>query len=199
MELRHRHRAVTPEDYEDLVHLAASDVARVLCVPNRDLGADPFDDIPPVLGNVSVIVVPDTTDAKPQPSVELIRRVEKFISASCPVTAAVQVVGPFYLQVNVQAEVGLVSLDGAGTAALNIQNALAAFLHPLTGGLDGQGWKFGREPHRSDIYSVIEAIPEVDHIRALTIESVEDFSGTRKTGRFLVYSGVHDVKLVFEP
>jgi hypothetical protein len=110
----------------------------------------------------------------------------------------VQVVGPFYLQVNVQAEVGLVSLDGAGTAALNIENALAAFLHPLTGGLDGEGWKFGREPHRSDIYRVIEEVAEVDHIRALTIQSIEDFPGTRKTGRFLVYSGVHSIKLVFE-
>jgi hypothetical protein len=199
MELRHRQRAVTPEDYEDLVHLASSDVARVLCVPNRDLVADPFDDIPPVLGNVSVVVVPDTTDPKPQPSVELIRRVEKFISASCPVTATVQVVGPLYLQVKVQAEVGLVSLDGAGTAAHSIENALAAFLHPLTGGLDGKGWKFGRQPHRSDIYSVIEQVPEVDYIRALTIESIEDFPGTQKTGRFLVYSGVHTIKLVFEP
>jgi hypothetical protein len=199
MELRHRHRAVTPEDYEDLVHLASSDVARVLCVPNRNLAADPFDDVPPVLGHVSLIVVPDTTDPKPQPSVELIRRVEKFISASCPVTATVHVVGPFYLQVRVQAEVGLASLEGAGTAALKVQNALAAFLHPLTGGLDGEGWKFGREPHRSDIYSVIEEIPEVDHIRALTVESIEDFLESRKTGRFLVYSGTHDIKLVFEP
>ncbi|HEU0084510.1 MAG TPA: putative baseplate assembly protein, partial [Bradyrhizobium sp.] len=199
MELRHRHRAVTPEDYEDLVHLASSDIARVLCVPNRDLVADPFDDIPPVLGNVSVVVVPDTTDPKPQPGVELIRRVEKFISASCPVTATVQVVGPLYLQVKVQAEVGLVSLDAAGTAAHNIESALAAFLHPLTGGLDGEGWQFGRQPHRSDIYRVIEQVPEVDHIRALTVESIEDFPGARKTDRFLVYSGVHTIKLVFEP
>jgi hypothetical protein len=33
----------------------------------------------------------------------------------------------------------------------------------------------------------------------LTVESIEDFPGTRKTDRFLVYSGVHTVKLVFEP
>jgi hypothetical protein len=199
LELRHRRRAVTPEDYQDLVHLASSDVARVLCVPNRDLAADAFDNIPPVLGNVSLIIVPDTTDPKPQPSTELIRRVRKFISASCPATATVLVVGPLYLQVNVQAEVGLASLDGAGTVAAKIQNALAAFLHPLTGGLDGQGWEFGREPHRSDIYSVIEGSPEVDHIRALTVESVEDFPGARRTGRFLVHSGVHSIKLIFKP
>jgi predicted phage baseplate assembly protein len=198
-EVRHRGRAVTQEDYEDLVHLASSDVARVLCVPNRDLVADPSDNMPPVLGNVSLIIVPDATDPKPQPSVELVRRVQNFISASCPVTATVFVIGPLYLQVNVQAEIGLASLEGAGTVAAKVQDALAAFLHPLTGGFDKQGWEFGREPHRSDIYRVIVEIPEVDHIRALSVESAEDFPGGRETGRFLVYSGTHTIRLVFEP
>ena len=198
-EIRHRNRAVTQEDYEDLVHLASSDVARVLCVPNRDLVADPFDNMPPVLGNVTLIIVPDTTDPKPSPSVQLVRRVQNFISASCPVTATVFVVGPRYLRVNVQAEIGLASLEGAGTVAAKIQDALAAFLHPLTGGFDKQGWEFGREPHRSDIYSVMKAIPEVDHIRALSVDIVEDFLGSRGTDRFLVYSGTHTIKLVFEP
>jgi hypothetical protein len=198
MEIRHRHRAVTAEDYEDLARLSSPDVARVRCVPIRDLVANPFDDMP-VLGSVSLIIVPDTTDAQPQPSIELVRRVQNFISASCPATAAVVVVGPHYLRVDVQAEIGLASLDGAGTVASKVQNALAAFLHPLTGGLDGKGWKFGREPHRSDIYRVIEGIPEVDHVRALTVQSTEDFPGSRETGRFLVYSGTHIITLVFEP
>jgi len=198
-EIRHRNRAVTREDYEDLVHEASPDVARVLCVPNRDLVADPLDNLPPILGNVSLVIVPDSTDAKPQPSTELVRRVQKFIAASCPVTATVLVVGPSYLRVDVEAEIGLAALDGAGTVAPRVQEALASFLHPLTGGFDGQGWKFGREPHRSDIYSVIEKIPEVDHIRTLTVHTTEEFPGSRKTGRFLVYSGTHTIKLVFEP
>jgi Baseplate J-like protein len=198
-EIRHRHRAVTKEDYEDLAHLASTDVARALCVSNRDLVADPFDDLPPVLGNVSLIVVPNTTDTKPQPSIELIHRVQKFISTSSPVTATVLVVGPLYLRVAVQTEIGLASLDGAGTVPLKVQDALAAFLHPLTGGFDGKGWEFGREPHRSDFYRVVEEIPEVDHIRTLTVQSTEDFPGSRKTGRFLVYSGTHSINLVFEP
>jgi predicted phage baseplate assembly protein len=199
MEVRHRRRAVTPEDYEDLVRLASTDVARVLCVPNRDLVADPFEHLPPVLGNVSVIVVPVSTDPKPRPSVEFVRRVAEFISASCPVTATVHVVGPLYLGVNVQAQIGLASLDSAGTLTAKVQDALAAFLHPLTGGFDSKGWEFGREPHRSDIYRLIAEIPGVDHIRALTVESVEEFPGSKETGGFLVYSRIHDIKLAFEP
>jgi hypothetical protein len=155
--------------------------------------------MPPILGDVSLIVVPNAADPKPRPSVELIGRIESFISASCPVTATVRVVGPLYLGVNVQAEIGLASLEGAGTVPRKVQDTLAAFLHPLTGGFDGEGWEFGRAPHRSDIYRVIEEIPEVDHVRALTVEDTEDFPGSRESGRFLVYSGTHSVKLVFEP
>ena len=199
MEIRHRHRAVTAEDYEDLVRAAASDVARVLCVPNRDLEADPLDRMPPILGSVSVIIVPNSADTRPQPSIELIRRVRQFISSCCPVTANVLVVGPLYLRVDVEAEIGLSSLDGAGTVAAKVQEKLAAFLHPLTGGLDQKGWAFGREPHRSDIYGVIERIPEVDHIRALTVSTTEALPAARETRRFLVYSGAHRIKLVFEP
>jgi predicted phage baseplate assembly protein len=198
-ELRHRHRAVTREDYEDLVHLASSDVARALCVPNRDLVADPLDNMPPELGKVSLVIVPNTRDPKPQPNMELVRRVQNFIAGACPVTATVFVVGPLYLRVDIQAEIGLATLEGAGTVALKVQNALAAFLHPLTGGVDKTGWEFGREPYRSDIYQVIEEIPEVDHIRSLTLQTTEDLPGSRKTGRFLVYSGIHSIKLVFEP
>jgi hypothetical protein len=197
-EIRHRHRTVTREDYEDLVHLASPDVARALCVPNRDLAADALSD-KEALGKVSLVIVPKTTDRKPQPSLELVRRVQKFMSASCPVTAMVLVVGPPYLRVDVRAEIGLRSLEEAGTVTPKVQNALAQFLHPVTGGIAGNGWEFGREPHRSDIYGVIEKIPEVEHIRALTLDSLEDFPGTRETGRFLVYSGTHSITLRYAP
>src|SRR5262249_44048808 len=111
LEIRHRHRAVTSEDYEDLAHLASADIARALCVPNRDLAADPLDQAPPVLGNVSLIIVPNSADSMPRPSVELARRVQQFMADSCPVTATVKVVGPLYMRVDVQTEIGLASLD----------------------------------------------------------------------------------------
>ncbi len=195
-ELRHRGRAVTAEDYEDLVGYSSQDIARVRCVPNRDLMAE---NMPTAPGCVSLIIVPDTEDPKPQPSVELARRVERFISASCPVTATVRVVGPHYVRVDVQAEIGVASLAGAGTVASKVQDALARFLHPLTGGPDGKGWQFGREPHRSDIYSVIEDIPDVDHVRALTVLTIEDFVGNHETGQFLTYSGRHNITIVSKP
>jgi hypothetical protein len=81
----------------------------------------------------------------------------------------------------------------------------------MTGGLDGKGWDFGREPHLSDLYSLIESTPGVDHVNLLKLdERVDDadistlglsaataVADVKKTGRFLVYSGAHKISLKF--
>jgi hypothetical protein len=108
------------------------------------------------------------------------------------------VVGPLYVRVDVTAEVALLSLEGASAVLARLQATVASFLHPLTGGLDGSGWDFGRRPHESDFHALIEAVPGVDHIRALDVIEVEDVAGVTLTGRFLVYSGTPNISVVFE-
>jgi predicted phage baseplate assembly protein len=195
--LRHRDRAATAEDYEDLARLASPEVARARCVPNRNLIADPFDEQPPTPGAVSVIIVPHSIEAKPQASLELLDCVRDCLNAQSIATASVFVVVPLYLRVDVQAEIALASLEGASVVERAVHQTIAAFLDPLTGGPDQNGWEFGREPHKSDIYALIEAVPGVDHIRTLNLE-IEDQPQIRGTGRFLVHSGVHKITLVFE-
>ena len=196
--IRHRNRAVTVEDYEDLAMLASPAVARARCIPLRNLIVDPLGEDPPVRGEVSVIIVPRSIEAKPQPSLELLNRVEEFLVDNSVPTAHVSVVGPLYFRVDVKAEISLASLSGASVVEQAVQQNLAAFLHPLTGGLDGTGWDFGRKPHRSDLFALLEAIAGVDHIRFLEIIETEDQPGVSASGRFLVFSGTHTISLVFE-
>jgi hypothetical protein len=113
-------------------------------------------------------------------------------------TAHVSVVGPLYVRVDVKADIALVSLEGASAVEQAVQQKLSSFLHPLTGGLDGAGWDFGRKPHRSDVYALIEAVPGVDHLSSLVIKETEDQPGVSATDRFLVFSGTHTINLVFE-
>jgi predicted phage baseplate assembly protein len=195
--LRHRDRAVTVEDYEDLARLASPEVARALCVPLCDLFADPLSKAV-LRGAVSVIVVPRTSDVKPLPTLELLARVRDFLAARADVTASLAVVGPPYLRVDVTAEVAAATPDGASAVERAVYERLAAFLHPLTGGVDGSGWDFGRSPHRSDFFALIESVPGVDHVRYLQIAATSDQPGVRGTRRFLVFSGHHQIRLVFE-
>jgi hypothetical protein len=196
--IRHGGRAVTLEDYEDLAMLASPEVARAKCVPLHNLIEDPLGQQPTARGEVSVIIVPRSSEAKPQPSLELLARVQDYLEAHSVPTARVSVVGPLYIRVDVVLEIALASLEGASAVDQAVRQKLAGFLHPLTGGLDGAGWDFGRKPHESDLYALIEAVPGVDHIRLLTIAEVEDQSGVEATGRFLVFSGAHSISLFFE-
>ena len=80
------------------------------------------------------------------------------------------------LEINVSAEVAkrrdsTISND---RLAGNVREKLSAYIHPLTGGVSGTGWEFGKAITRGDIYGLIEGIPGVDHVRSLYIkESIQ--------------------------
>ena len=193
--IRHRDRAVTLEDYEDLARLASPDIARAKCVPLYDLAADGGEEIR--LGTVSVIVVPRSGGAKPQPTLELINRARDFLAARRVPTGDVVVVGPEYVRVDVEATVGVASLEGAGEVEAEVLRTLARYLHPLTGGLDNRGWDFGRRPHRSDLFALLESVAGVDYVHTLNVVEAEERAGAGATDRFLVYSGRHRIGLTF--
>jgi hypothetical protein len=142
--------------------------------------------------------VPRASDVKPLPTRELLGRVDDYLAARATGTASLAVVGPLYLRVDVRAEIAVTTPGGASNVERAVHERLAAFLHPLTGGVDGGGWGFGRAPYRSDFFALIESVPGVDHIRFLQITEVEDQPGVRKTSRFLVFSGEHQISLVLE-
>jgi hypothetical protein len=95
--------------------------------------------------------------------------------------------------VTVRAEIVPVAVEEAGAVRTEVVARLRTFLHPLTGGPDRGGWPFGRKPHLSDLYAVIEETPGVNHVRRLAVEETEIWSGD-----FLVYSGDHRIAIAGE-
>jgi Baseplate J-like protein len=227
--LRHGNRAITARDVEDIAFAASAEVARVAAVPPgdfdpKDLWLDPQAPRPTTAhaavdaGRFGVIVVPDSAQARPAPSLALLRRVEAHLRACCPATAQVWVAGPEWVQVQVTATVVPASPSIADAVANAVRAALERYLHPLTGGPDGAGWAFGRKPHRSEAFAVITAVAGVDHVRALRIDLLpesDELGGRlqivlgrslvqsaaqppapdlqRWLDRALVYSGRHDI------
>jgi hypothetical protein len=194
--LRHGGRAVALDDYEDLARAASPEVARAKTVPLRRLQDDPLSNTR-TPGAVSVVIVPQSAEVKPLPSTGLMTLVEDYLRTFCTPTATIAVVGPLYVRVDVTTEIALVTLEGASEVEAAVQAELGSFLHPLTGGRDGAGWDFGRQPYLSDLYAVISDVPGVDHIRQLNINQVEEPTGALLTERFLVYSGQHQITLTF--
>lgn len=191
--IRHRGRAVTRDDYEDLAKLASPEVARALCVPLSNLQVENSNKEP---GTVSVIIVPRSSQPNPMPSLELIRTVRDYIKANSWPNVNVVVVGATYIALKVTAELVLTSLKGSSQVERMVEQQLARFLHPLTGGFDQRGWEFGRRPHASDLYALLEATPGVDYVRRLELDPKED--SLPADDRFLIYSaGNHQITLSY--
>ncbi|MBZ5529853.1 MAG: putative baseplate assembly protein [Acidobacteriia bacterium] len=165
-ELQSVTRALTLEDYEELVlGIPGLRVARVAAYANLH-PAFPCFKAP---GVVTVIVAPFLPQGKPYPSPALRVAVHSYLQRRRVIGTRIEITGPTYLEVAVQARVQ--SCPGTDKTALqqSIVNALGLFLDPLAGGPNGDGWPFGRDVYRSEIMNVIARIPGVDHIEGLDL------------------------------
>ena len=171
--IKHRNRAVTFEDYESLVRESSGQIARVRTLQSTDSN---FAFRP---GYVTLIIVPDNSDDKPFPTPELVETVENYIEERASgflldaLSPKINVVGPGYIQVSVEADVAYKNISEARQVEQRIRTALAGFLNPLTGGPDGTGWTFGRNVFISEIYEVIENVEGVDYVAGAVMRSSE--------------------------
>lgn len=207
--LRHRNRAVTKDDFEDLALMTSTQVARALCIPLLDVSKNPFDYVDTEdeekngAGRIGVIIVPKSSDPNPSPDRELLRQVKDYLVTHAAATADISVAGPLYLSAGIQLEAALTSLEASNSIDMQVRQKLTSFLHPLTGGQQGAGWPFGVIPQTSDIYRLITEIPGIDHLSGLKIligQTEIDESGQDavdkilRTKRYLIYSGQHQIK-----
>jgi predicted phage baseplate assembly protein len=186
------------QDYEDLARLASPEVAMAKCVPLFDLAAEPAGKHRRP-GVVSVIVVPHSNDPRPMPGSELLGCVLDYLRSSSPPTAQISVVAPEYVQIDVTTEIVVGDPDSVSQIELAVKLALTGFLHPLTGGPAGAGWDFGRMPHKSDFFVVIEGVPGVSYVRDVRLFAVEEREGVEHTNRFLVSPGEIAVVPALDP
>jgi hypothetical protein len=152
-------RAVTLLDLERIAFATPGAwLARVRALGGVDLDV-PCAEAP---GTVSVVVVPFLPRERPQPTAELIARVARQLARHRTMGTRIRVSGPTYTAVDVAASV--VGADGADPVKTRtwIERAIRTFLDPLVGGPDGQGWPFGRDVYRTELMTVVGAVPGVD-------------------------------------
>ena len=165
--LKHRNRAVTVEDFENLAFQAFRGIAKVKCLSDtNDQGQ--FE-----TGWVTVLIVPESNELPPKPSVQLKRLVEKYLRDRaanvllCP--NHIIVTGPVYVEVSVHATLLATAMDVVPLVEQEAMKKLRDFLHPLTGGFTSRGWEFGSLPCISDFFALLEEIDGLDHVEKLTM------------------------------
>jgi uncharacterized phage protein gp47/JayE len=206
--IKHRNRAMAREDFEWLARQASTNLAKVKCLPTTNQNGE-FE-----TGWVAVIIVPQSQEAQPLPSAELIRQVKGYLSDRCPNVVSVAgkliVTGPSYVEVSVTAQVFTTSIDLISQVQSDSLKHLKKFLHPLIGGPEGEGWELGRLVCLSDIIAMLEAVPNVDHVNNVTMQLRDTVTQTTRTitddvllsatlpPYALIFSGEHNVVVKFQ-
>ncbi|MGB7442569.1 MAG: baseplate J/gp47 family protein, partial [Coleofasciculaceae cyanobacterium] len=159
LELRHRYRAVTTEDYEKLVledwnksqETTDLKIARVKCLAQRDLSrydADTF-----AKGHISLVVVPEKNIQGKNYD-----KLFEFLDQRRLLTTRLHIVEPEYISVAIEAE--LVLQDGAQAEEVKqrVQAEVATFFAPLQSGKywQGGGWLFGKSVYLSKLYKILD-------------------------------------------
>ena len=174
--LRTRDRAVTAEDFEVLAQQAGyGAIARVRCLPaNSQRQA----------GTVGLLLVPQAnTDAITQGkgiapeqfalSPALQEQVLHYLEERRLLGIRVDLQEPEYIGVSVQTEIALEPAYDNPFALeeilLNLRVSLYKYLNPLTGGLEGKGWAFGRPVYTSDIVALLQQAPGVRFLGAVLL------------------------------
>jgi hypothetical protein len=148
---------------------------------------------------VRILIVPHANEANPQPTLELRRRVRDFLGARClPYVARnVRVNGPVYVAVGVLAHVSLSDRERIAAIESELRASLNRWLHPLTGGEQGQGWPFGASVCAAHIAGLIESTPGVDYATRVALRRDGANAGDTVTvgPDMLPCAGAHEIVL----
>jgi uncharacterized phage protein gp47/JayE len=165
--IRHRGRALTGPDYETMAYEASAGVARARAIPGRDSSGQARP------GWITLIIIPQSGDPTPEPSFGLREEVQTYLQTRAPAGVAeslqINVIGPTYLAIDVDAAIAAKDPTQAGTVEDDARAALESFLNPLTGGPGGAGWDLGRGVFLSDIASALAGVRGIDYVQELSL------------------------------
>ena len=158
--VRHRNRAVTPPDLEDLALQSSPDIAQARCMLRQ--------------GSVRLVVV--MRGRNPIPNAAQIRELRRLLSAAAPTSLSAQhalrIVGPAIRRLRIELHLQVESLDQAGTLSENVKKRLVAFFDTATGGIERNGWPLGSSASEEDIALALVDAPHLESIAAVTLHEI---------------------------
>jgi predicted phage baseplate assembly protein len=207
--IRTQSRAVTADDFEYLAQRTpGARIRRAHALPQHNPNLEPVRPVGaalppttvPIPGAVSVMVVPESLLAKPVPSDETLAAVASWLNIHRLITTELFVIAPNYRKVEIDATVIVEKSAVSGQVAQNLKQRLLAYFHPLTGGIDGNGWEFGGTIYFSDTYRTILETPGVARIEVGSVTTYVDDQRLPPAADFvlaadeLVFSETHTIR-----
>jgi hypothetical protein len=160
--LRHRDRAVTAYDIEDLALQSSPDIVQARAFRRRDY--------------VELVVVIDGDD--PAPSAAQMRELRRLLLAAAPVSlsakGAFRISGPRVRRLRIDLELRVERLDFAGELTEFVKRRLSQFFNSATGGSDKEGWLMGVNPTEGDIALALLDAPRLESLKRVKLWEVAD-------------------------
>ncbi len=168
--LRHQERAVTADDYKNLVQeMPGGGVARVEVLPlfkpqTRD---------PNVPGVVSVMVIPPKGNLQPLcPRADrvLLESVYAYLNPKRPVAAELYVIATEYIDLGLSVAVEVRNGFALLQVSQQVETALRSYLWPVPpGGAANQGWPLGRTVRSLELEVIVSQVPGVSEVNGLLL------------------------------
>jgi hypothetical protein len=145
--LRHRARALTLKDFEDLALESSPSIAQARAFQLSR-------------GRVQVIVV---MRGDPLPTLSQIRELRRNLLSQAPAAlalpAALRVSPPTLRELRIQLSLDVESLDKAAEVSVEVKARLKALFDTVTGNLSRDGWPLGLTPSEDVVASAISNVP----------------------------------------
>ncbi len=158
--LRHRNRAVTARDFEDLALQSSPDVVQARCFARG--------------GQVRLVVVMRGED--PLPNAAEVRELLRLLLAAAPASLsapqALRITGPRIRRLRVALRLRVASLDDTGEVSRTVKGRIRALLDSATGGTDGEGWALGESLSEEDIALALIDTRRVEGLARVTLQEV---------------------------
>ncbi|GGA02222.1 hypothetical protein [Okeania sp. KiyG1] len=175
LNLRVRYRAVTIEDYEQLVLEDFNEspdftlkIARVKGLAQRDLEEGDADSFAP--GHISLVVVPENDQLYNY--YDKLSDLCKFLEPKKLLTTSLHIVEPEYVSISIEAT--LIPKNDVTKEDLTpkAEAEVELFFAPLNSGKywEGKGWPFGRSIYVSEIYKLLDDLEGVDYVEDIFIK-----------------------------
>jgi predicted phage baseplate assembly protein len=181
MALRTSNRAVSGDDFAELAKRTPdAQIKRArafpLLNPNFRLkraaaGGMPEAEVP-IPGAVTVVVIPDSTLAKPVPTQGTLQLVADWLDQHRLLTCELFVAAPRYREIRIEVQLVAKATADLGKVEKAVRDRLLSYFHPLKGGDTGEGWEFGDAIDFSETYRTIF---EVDGVHRIHTDSIKIF------------------------
>lgn len=161
--LRHRGRAVTARDLEDLALASSPDIAQARALLRGK--------------RIRLVIV--MRGKEPSPNLAQCRELRRLLLGVAPFTAratdALSVEGPAVRRFRIELGLSVDSLDDAGSVAEEVRTRVKAFFDSATGGISKDGWPLGANPREIDVISVLIDVPHLESIADVAlVEAFDD-------------------------